>query len=145
MRLPARYRTRKGYQTAAVAAAFLPATVLALLIGSERPITLFLPLITLGLFSVAIFSGWLWPKRKRTTLTMIGRGAAVIALSLFSCGLIAASLIILNGLGPTNPWEMIKSYFTLSVLALIFGSVFTLGVPWILGIGVTLLFRDDPA
>ena len=76
---------------------------------------------------------------------MIGRGVAVVGLSLFFGGLIAATLIILNGLGPTNPWEMIQSYFMLSVLALIFGSVFTLGVPWILGIGVSLLFRDDPS
>lgn len=145
MRLPEKYRTRRAYQIAAVAAAFLPATVLALLIGSERPVTLFFPLITLGLISVAVFSGWLWPKRNRTTLAMIGRGVAVVGLSLFFGGLIAATLIILNGLGPTNPWEMIQSYFMLSVLALIFGSVFTLGVPWILGIGVSLLFRDDPS
>ncbi|MEM7727828.1 MAG: hypothetical protein AAF311_00985 [Pseudomonadota bacterium] len=73
---------------------------------------------------------------------MAGRGLLVTGGALFGGGFLAGILLPIFDDAPLQLDAILAAPFVMGAMGLLFGSVVTLGLPWVLGIGVSLLFRD---
>ena len=148
VRLPgpfrARWHTAQGYANAAALAAVIPGGFLALLGLSASVWMLVLSLV------VAIGVPWLaayrlWPrKRPRTAGRMAMRGAAVVLISLLAGSMLFGLLSAIGNFAHLGPLDLIQQVIGMIMVGVVFGSLFTLGLPWWLGIGLSLMFPDPP-
>lgn len=88
----------------------------------------------------------IWPKRNRTRLGMAFRGLAVVGITIASISIVDTMLVIqaneaLGGSygGLSGKIETILSGVS---MAIILGTMMTLGLPWVIGVFVSLLFAD---
>jgi hypothetical protein len=143
-RVPERYATRNGYACATVLAALVPATGLAGFIFITMNPLFFAPLLAGSLAIPYVLARWLWPTGRRTAAIMAGRGALVTLGSLFGGGFLAGLMMPFMDPAPLRLEEVLAGPVVMGAMGVLFGSILTFGVPWILGIGISLLFRDRP-
>lgn len=112
--------------------------IYALFLGRGQPsietFTFTALLAVIGFVSGAIC----WPRGPRPAARMSGAGALTVltAFLIFGIGVMIASLLKGN-----ETWSVIF----MPVFFLFIGSIFTLFLPYILGIGLSLMFRDPAA
>ena len=141
-RVPERFMTAKHYAMAIGATAAMPALFLSLMIGGNSGPLFVVPLF---LFSIAVPAGlayWLWTDKTRSVWGMIWRGAVIVGSTLLLTGFVLGIVVVLDRSSTIEPHKVLIAPFAMALLAYIYGSIATLGLPWLLGIGVSLLFRD---
>lgn len=149
MRLPAQHQTCWGYAAVAFATALLFCVIYlgaSLPSGSDAPFWEKSLLIGGLAFSSVPAALIAWPRRtRRSALRMVLAGFLTVVMAFAFIGL---SVSILAALLPDSQDPLSEELLVILISApafIVFGSIFTLGVPHMLGIFMSLLFRDDPA
>lgn len=125
--------------------AILPGFFLSVIIGGASGAGMVGLMMIAVIIIPAVMSWMLWPKRHRSGWKMAGVGLVITATSIAVGGALAGLILSLTDTSPDSLIGVLSNMARFSVIGLLFGTLFTLGIPWILGIGVSLLFRDNPA
>lgn len=143
-RLPEHSITRRNYVETTFGAAVIPVSLLVMLSGRSLDTPVWLLLLVMSLSLPCALAWFVWPKNRRSAATMALCGAVIVFFSLFGGGVFLGFAFAVSNVQSWDTEAGIMSPFKMGVAGLFFGSVVTLGLPWILGIGLSLLFRDAP-
>ena len=147
MRLPARYQTRWVY----AAVAFLTALAFCFVFfgllsaGSEQTAVSDRLALAVGFAISAVPAALIaWPGRTpRTKGQMVISGLLTVLMAFGFIGIFVA--IAANFSPDTNSsiWEILLGPLLAGPMFILFGSLFTAGIPHILGMVMSLLFREE--
>lgn len=85
-----------------------------------------------------------WPRKtRRSAVRMALAGLFTVGLAFLLLGLALGSVAGVGEILEGRPADAPGMFFMIGVITVIFGSIVSLGFPFLIGIGVSLLFREE--